>query len=214
MRLWKLEIENKTNVLAFAAFVLSLGALVGQMSRFLIGPRLMLVPPDQVILIKNTSAQNVDKVAVVVRMIYVNSGAEGYSEIVLKERLSAKVGDDVWQFVSLNYVNPQRDKATLLLQDKDTTDAVPFSVDSGKVVSHFTKYVPFAGPNNGSKPGYLVWSELLNATKDMKPISFAFTYQTVGKSSKEIRCRVDPSSLYDNLQSKGWSAVPCVFYEA
>ena len=207
MQLFSLEIENKTNILALAAFVLSLGALSGQLSRFLIGPRLMLVPPDQVILRKNTSAQNVERIDILVRMIFLNSGADGYSEIVLKERMSIKLGVDVWEFVALNFVNPQRVEAKLEL--KDVSDAVPFSVDSGKVVSHFTQYVPLSKPTSSHNPNILTWSELLSATREMKPMSFAFTYQTVDKRSLETKCQINPRSLYDNLLLKGWSAVPC-----
>jgi hypothetical protein len=104
------EIERKTDILAFAAFLLGLSSVVYQGIGRLTGPNIELLPVRQITLVARPIPDSDEKsVSYVATMAYVNTGQVGYNDAVTRERLEFKLNKkekvytaDWHKFVSFN----------------------------------------------------------------------------------------------------------------
>jgi hypothetical protein len=96
MRFLGIEVERKTDILALAAFFLSIAGVISQISVFTIfflrGAVINVFPPEQVLIRAETLESGGPRyVRIGARMAYTNSGAPGYSAILRGERVTISV---------------------------------------------------------------------------------------------------------------------------
>lgn len=85
-----IEIEKKTDVLAFAAFLLSIGSLLGQAVLLFRGPNILLDGPKNITLFFGDYGRQPGQTGflnAISRQVYVNNGATGYNDILKSETL-------------------------------------------------------------------------------------------------------------------------------
>src|SRR5262245_59350604 len=101
-----IQIERKTDILAFAAFLLSLSSIAYQGASMLRGARVTLLAPRQVtIYLRQFGHESEDYLTFLTSMEYVNSGPPGMNDVVAEESVSFTLAGrsytHVWhQFVS------------------------------------------------------------------------------------------------------------------
>lgn len=90
MRFLGIEIEKRTDVLAFAAFLLSISSLLGQAVLLLRGPNILLDGPKNITLFFGDYGRQPGQTGflnAISRQVYVNNGAAGYNDILKSETL-------------------------------------------------------------------------------------------------------------------------------
>jgi hypothetical protein len=96
MRFLGIEIEKKTDVLAFAAFLLSIGSLLGQVAILFRGAHVFADGPKQITLFFANYGQSPDQLAVlnaITNQVYVNNGAIGYNDILKSEKIQLSLSE-------------------------------------------------------------------------------------------------------------------------
>jgi hypothetical protein len=160
-------ISRKIDFVAFAAFLLSIGALGFQISAYLKGAELKLLPPDQVFMRKDTSySDKIPRALFGASLIYANSGEKGYSAIVRRELMYVTIGgkdfEQGWdEFVTYDGFNPKKNEPVK-----------PFSIDGGDSKSHQTAFVPWPKRCGAAVQGacdvlenHVHWDDFINELK-------------------------------------------------
>ena len=97
MHVLGIEVDKKTDILALAAFLLSIAAIISQVTIFLLvvfrGAVVTLFPPDQVLLKADALERGGKKyVRIGGRMAYTNTGAPGYNAVIKREVVKVDLG--------------------------------------------------------------------------------------------------------------------------
>ena len=100
-----LEIENKTDILAFAAFLMSMLSILYTVNSFVSGSDVVLFAPSAIIVISvnyekvnqndsQSEPDNIDRyIAMIARFSYSNRGAVDYSSMITNEKINFEIGD-------------------------------------------------------------------------------------------------------------------------
>jgi hypothetical protein len=200
-----------------AAFLLSGAAITIQISAWLKGPNLKLLPPDQVFIGKKTYSDNVARALFGATLIYVNKGEKGYTAIVRREAIvltiAGKTFEQGW------------DKFTTFAEAKpaDGKPAIPFSVDGGATETHQTMFVPWPKrcpqPAKGScsvQENHIKWVEFIDelrrlVTAGQSEFEFKFKTETIDSKSITVSCKIaiDGPTVAAIDQYQGYYAPTC-----
>ena len=214
MKFFKIEISNKTDILAFAAFLLALGSVVYQTIGFFRGPDINLFPPEQILI----NSENYPGSGIYARfsapISYVNKGQVGHNGVIRREKLifylGAKRYEQVWQtFESFDLKDGE-----LIKQYK--SDAHPVPVNAGSSISHETYFAPRAircpadNPECDKWKYYLEWSVFINELEKIQQLEFIFHSETFENEKLEEKCTIDiDKALIERLNIDKWAAPSC-----
>lgn len=212
-------LSRKIDLVAFAAFFLSIGTIVIQLSAWFKGADLKLLPPDQVFIWKAEYSDNVPRALFGATLIYVNKGEKGYGAIVRREAVHVTVaGKDFEQgwsrFTTFKDAKPTNDKP-----------AIPFSVDGGAAETHQTAFVPW--PRECSAPAqtscdvqqnHVKWVDFISELRRLvkagqREYKFTFTSETIDNgvlpaASCKIAIDEPTISAIDQFQPYGPTCFP------
>lgn len=230
MKLFGLEIANKTDILAFTAFLLSVISILHQAYNFLRGPEVTLANLRQVVLyfIRTPDADE-RHLTFISSFAYVNSGAVENNAVVMEERIGFSMNQKNYIFTWHGFVqmNSQPaliglngpDKRTLQIEEIKT--AGPFVIRGSGAEAHETR---FAARLNDD---FVDEKEVVNHFKDALkgsevkwPISFyAETLNDCrislhAKGFKDCRksatCEITMTWRFmQQLLKRGWTIINC-----
>lgn len=218
-----IEFERKTDVLAFAAFLLGLGGIMSQIVAHVRGPEVQLFAPHQVLFHCEERQQDSPIIRFSAIFAYTNTGPIGYNATIRRELLKYSISDNeyyqVWQKFVVTDVghNPKKCARNLEIEAKGL--ASPFAVNAGASVSHETHFHPAStledqGTNKIGHANFVTFDafdSMIGKVGD-KPISmlFEFIAEISGESPGIAACRVQiDDDLRYWFRHKGWIAPRC-----
>jgi hypothetical protein len=215
MKIFGIDIERKTDIIALTGFVLALAATLHQFSGYLRGPVVKVFPPEQVVIYaQKFGAANTEYVRFTAAMTYVNSGQPGYNAAVKNEairyNLTGKWYEQKWQ-----ELGSSGSKDNVLLWEK-SGDAHPFSIDAGSAESHETAFAPRnvrvgerEDPTTRSR-NYLKWDDFTAGVSGLKEFEFTFVSDIYGQTPVRTKCTVYlTNTLISTLKTRKWISPSC-----
>jgi hypothetical protein len=145
-QLWNflgLQIARKTEIIALAAFSLSISTLLWQIINYAVGPVVRLFPTDQIVITatdklgRNYSGQD-NLLALIATMAYVNEGDAGHNAVIRREYLEFSMEGRRVQHRWYKFGSSDAQNGNLTFE-KDI-EARPFAVNAGSAVSHETLF--------------------------------------------------------------------------
>jgi hypothetical protein len=138
-----IRVVRETNVVAAVALLLSLLTATWQVIQFFTASaKTTLLPPDQVYLFKERGADKLDRVLFVMNYAYVNSGPQGYDDIIrwegLRLRIDGKAYDYGWD--SFGTIKGELGSK---LRFEESARSLAFAVPGKGAVTHQTRVVPW-----------------------------------------------------------------------
>lgn len=210
LKLLGIEIARKTDVLALAAFMLSVGGVIAQAYIFLSGPVVVLFGPEQVLIMRHEYAGGRPYLRLAARMAYVNKGRNG-KDVVMQETIGYKLGDKFYEQRGQDYTASSAEQDKLSMNRKG--DALPVALDSGGADAHETWFAPRTTHKPGMQPyhNFLPWEAFMSELEKQKELEFELSFRSYGGGKDKVTCRVVvDDALRANLAKKGWSAPACV----
>jgi hypothetical protein len=222
IRFLGIEIERKTDVLAFAAFLLSLSSIVYQIVVFLTGPQVTLAKPRQVVAYMHAAPDTNERyLTLISTLAYVNSGQSQNSAVVMKESISFTLGERLepyvytWhEFVSLKFAapslkadNPENRKIELV----NLQTAAPFVVPGGGAEAHETLFAARFDKD-------FIYQKSIVRAFERASMGESFTWklrfhaETLNDGLKEAECEViiTPRFMEQLTSLKlGWTVLNC-----
>jgi hypothetical protein len=208
-----IEIERKTNILSFVAFVLSVLALLHQIYGFFQGPDVKLFPPDQILIFSKKLGKDY-YLMFAAPMAYVNKGQIGYNAVVKRELISFVIGGKTYEHHWQEFITSSCDENNKLKIDKKE-EAQPLLINAGNTISHETLFLPHTiksrnGNESNKWKNYLKWKDFYNALAGMKELKIEFISDVYDKKPLKIsRIIYIDDNLLSLLKKYGWAAPSC-----
>lgn len=217
--LFGLLLERRTDVLAAAAFLISLITAASQILQYARGADTALLAPQTVAFHFHDYGTGTEYLRIGANMAYVNSGARGYNTVVTREEVHLIAGD----------VRSHQRWAGLYNLDFDGRvfsptkigAAGPFSIDGGEAMVRqhlFAAYVVDCGadPESETKDcnpnqNFIAKARFLNMIASDDPLELVFHSKTVGNRERlRQRCRFTFSRVRMlQIVRDGWTTAEC-----
>jgi hypothetical protein len=228
------EIERKTDIIALAAFFISVGGFLIQIPGFVMGPEIILIQTTQLMIriydfksggryefCGQLENRNSDKCSItfVTDMSYVNTGRPGQNGFILEEMLSFQlkfknVVENLYfrghQFgISIPVPNG--------LNFSVKGPAKPFVVNAGSAEAHETFFAP------DTETSYIIAGDFIRAMEDMlsqsraqkSTLSIKVSAQTMADGPKHRQCTIEiTEEAIKHLKQTGWAAFTCIEFES
>jgi hypothetical protein len=214
-RLLGVEIDRKTDVLAAAAFVISVAGVLYQVISFLEGPKIVQLPPEQLLLFaERNAADGNEYLHIGAQVAYVNNGKEGKNAALKSERVVFQLGGKLRELRWQTFDKFSSDNGKLNRGER--TPALPVVVKAGEGISHETNFSPrtlhVADPTEGPKAyeNFMPWTEFVSQLSKVNEFEVRLISEFYGLKSCETKLfvRVTPD-LIENLRTKNWSGPSC-----
>lgn len=229
LKLFGIQIERKTDILAFAAFLISLGSVFYQLQVYLEGPDVVAFPPNQILL--TTAAHEKGQpddpagqyLRVIARMAYVNNGQAGFNAVILNEQVSFELeGRDI-EMRSQKYVSTWSESTEFVIEVLGPVR--PHSIAGGNTFANEVVFAPRSvqcqQPGCDRAVNYVLLGVLIEEIRDYfkqgealqyMPKRFNFVTEVVGEADVVLACTVyfsrkDAERLAN--PAKGWVAPSC-----
>lgn len=206
-----LEIDRKTNVLSFVAFILSVGGIAGQVYFFLQGPRVKLQSPAQVTFFASTLSSDdaTNYLKMTSQMAYVNTGQPGFNDAISKEYAVLEMGGKRYRHFWKSFVSSGRTPQGFAEGRKG--DAVPVPVNAGSVESHETSFTPEPVTQRGRNyaENYLEWAQFQQAIGREQHVIVSIYFETFGGNKGHASCKVLVNEALTLALKRGWAAPRC-----
>jgi hypothetical protein len=159
MKVLGIEVEKKTDILAFTAFLLSIGSLLSQGFLLFRGSHVVLDGPKQITLFFSDVGAKDDQrnvLNVISNQVYVNNGANGYNDILRSEELRISLQGLSLHLKAQHYVDSFRSKTDATKLQIDKIEAwKPVVIKSGYFEDTETWFVPYPSYEDpASRPDY------------------------------------------------------------
>ncbi len=202
-----ITIETKTEIIAVAAFLISIGSLVGQLLIILKGSDITLYPPEQILIKSHDYPDGKSYVRLSAIMTYMNNGNPGYNDTIRKEKVFFTLNGRQIEFIWDDFISSEVDGNQIV--PKRISDALPVQVDARSVVVHETYFAPWPSNKDDSDSNFIEWEIFMNQISKLKFIVFTFYFESFSGQKDEVRCKVEVDEFIRHLKQKGWSAPAC-----
>ena len=211
-----IEIERRTDILAFAAFIISIGSLLAQFVNLIRGPDVILVGPKIVTLYSSQGGDGKEYLRLMAGLTYLNNGSPGYNDILKSERAFLSMDKKEIKLTAKNYIDTKSDGKNLV--KKIEGDAIPISLKAGNVHNHETEFVPFPNKGGESNKNFVIVEEFIKSLDQSSNLTIKFVIETYeGKKITKI-CHLQPQKVVKYLNDgsrtindikRSWSANLC-----
>jgi len=213
-RLFGIEVERKTDILAAAAFIISITGLAYQLYGFFQGPAVIQFPPEQVLFFPEQSG-NQYYVHAGAQVSYVNKAREGKNAVVKLQRmtfdLDGKTYELKWQLFEKFSSNGNQ-----LIRSGNPEPAEPIIIKAGEAVSKETHFAPrtlsVVNPSDSGTAykNFLRWDEFVSKLAKVKEFDVRIVSEYYGLKDQETKVfiRITPA-LIKSLETDRWSAPSC-----
>lgn len=223
-RILGVEIERKTDVLAFAAFLISLGSLLTQTFSLIRGPEIILDGPGIITLYSGTGSDKKKKLRLAAGFTYLNKGSPGYDDFIKSEQVTVLLDDKVINLTAKYYIQMRSEGKKL--QKSHQGDAIPVALKSGMVNYHETEFVPLTG-KHGDKDDHVEIERFIALLNRSSNFRLTFSIETYEGTIIRKQCYLEPSKVVKGLKDEekivveiglnnkessnrqGWSATSC-----
>ena len=202
-----IEIERKTDILALAAFIISIGSLLSQVVLLLRGADITLYKPEQILIKSHEYPDGKSYMRLSATMTYRNSGSPGYNDTIRKEKVFFTINEKKYELNWDDYIDSTAKEKEIIITKK--TDAVPTQVDAGSVVVHETYFAPWPAEGDDPSANYIEWNDFIEKISSQKSLLFKFHFESFDGKKEEVSCKVVVSEFIKHLKQKGWSAPTC-----
>jgi hypothetical protein len=204
-----LELDRKTDILALAAFVLSISGLTYQGILAIKKPDILQFPPDQIVFYPDKSS-GVDYLQVGAQLAYVNNGKGDRNAVLKAERMFFDLGGKSYEFKWQNFESYSSEGETL--KRGEPKPALPAVIKSGEGASHETHFAPrtfhIATQSDERRyKNFLRWDNFVSEIEKVTELDLRIVSEFYGLEDKETRVYVEinPGVIYA-LKTNGWSA--------
>lgn len=220
---WKifgLHVARKTEIIALAAFFLSISGVLWQVFNYTRSAVVRMFPSDQIVITSTDKlgrryVEEKKRVAFIVPMAYVNDGDVGHNAIIRREQVIVSVGGRRIEHRWYEFGTSDIENGSLVF--KRESEARPFPVNAGSALSHETLFSPWeidcAEGDTGCDPraNYLKWDEFLAAIRATHELSFTTTGLVYSAKPANAVCvvRLRPWEI-DLLEKIEWLAPACI----
>jgi len=201
-----IEIERKTDILAFAAFVISLGGLTAQVINFVKGSDVQLKTPSQILISSKPKKQG-HYTLMSAKLAYFNNGSPGYNDVTKSEDIYFTIGHQNIHLTAQNYIATE-DKEGKLITTK-ISDADPVQIKSGDLVVHETHFYPWPSKTKDKSKNFIQYSEFIRLLKKQPELIINFKIKTYKNKKFNFSCKLITQDFIIPLEQKGWSAPVC-----
>lgn len=209
-----LEIEKRTDFLALAAFSLALLSAAYQLFGFVRGFDVVLIEPEQVLIVFDDYGNSRYVTRVHARMAYVNRGQPGYNAALAKERVRFTLDGVPYEQMWQTFQSFDADGAELVAHYE--SDARPTAIAAGSAISHETYFAPHPEPCPPAPEDCDKWANLLSREQFIRLLGnetileFTFVAELFGGPAIETTCLIDvDAELFSLLAINGWAAPLC-----
>jgi hypothetical protein len=216
-KVWNLfglfSIERKTNVLAFAAFLIAIVSATYQLTNYLKGPDVILFSPDQIMLEKRESTEDEMLLGIVAPMSYVNTGGAGYNGTVHREIIRFQLGAKIFEYTWQEFGRSTSEGRELIFNTMG--EARPFPVNGGSSDSHETRFAPRrprcpTHDRDCLNSNFLSTETFFDKTNGLKKLRFEFIADVFSEDRICAACEIDiDPSLWASLAINQWVTFPC-----
>jgi hypothetical protein len=196
-----LQISKKIELLALAAFIIATVTLISQIRGCIEGPDVVLFPPDQIFIMKDSSyTDGKARVRFGATMVYVNKGQKGYNGIVkfekIRFRIKNKAYENFWERFGEFDGEPGK------IEFKNPRSVKPFSVAAGGTASHQTYFIawPQRCPSDHPEPcnpleNHTLWDDFVEELNSRvgrgeKEYTFEFKTEVYNESDISTSCSI------------------------
>jgi len=210
-----LVVVRRTDLLAAAAFVLSLSTVGYQAWQFVRGANPQMYHPDTVYIIFDKYANGVVGTRFAGQLSFTNDGEPGHNAIIRDVRLSLQLGEKTINEKWFAFANITRDDVAIKFDIKEP--AHPFVVAGGGASSYLATFAP-AVKDCGDQSltcnqaeEFVSDTDFLQLLSEQKLVYFRFAGSVFGTPRPlESRCKVSVTpDLLTTLAANGWYAVLC-----
>jgi hypothetical protein len=216
-----LRVARKTEIIALAAFTLSLGGVLWQIENLARGPVITLFSPDQIIIAtadklgRNYPGQP-NLLLLIASMTYVNSGNTGHNAIIRRENISFSLEDREVEHQGDQFGYSDIKDGNLVFHADGP--ARPFPINASSAVTHETLFAAWPvqcdGATNRCDPrrNFVKWDDFLKEIKITKRFSVTMSaevYSSGPVSAAACTVRL-PDGVVKILEQEQWYAVTCI----
>jgi hypothetical protein len=164
LRIFHLELIRKTDILALAAFFISVGGLFYQIVQFIKKPEIVHFPPDQIVFYFEEN-NDVKYLQVGAQSCYVNRGKGEKNAVLRRERLLFDLGGKSYELKWQDFLHYGSEGKELT--KKDVQPAIPTVIKAGDGISHETHFAPRSSQSlprteGGQIFSYLLWDQFVS----------------------------------------------------
>jgi hypothetical protein len=139
-----IEIEKKTDVLAFTAFIISILTAVYQIGLFVIGPNAKLLVPEGITMVRFDDSPPQPYISVIAPISIANTSGAQEPLLLLRQTAVVQVGDRTIPLTWHDIIEAPISGGTIKF---DNSKAVsPFIIDTKKVSSNLIRFTPQRKP--------------------------------------------------------------------
>lgn len=209
MKFLGIEIERKTDILAMAAFLISVGSIVGQIALLLRGAEVTVDGPRQVILFFESTLGSRKYLNAISTQIYVNNGSPGYDDILRSETLSLSALGKTILLESQELVDSTREDNKLVYRTRKAWK--PEKIKAGDFIGNETLFVPYPSIRGVKRDINFIdeaaFSDLISSSEIIRIELRARTY---GGQAMSSLCILKTSDVKIGLKEKGWASLRCI----
>jgi len=213
-----LKIARDTDILAAAAFVISIVGIVYQIIYqvygFYQGPEVVQFPPEQILFFSEVG-NGVYCLHAGAQLSYANKGREGFTTVLKRARmtfsLTGKPYEIDWQdFEQFGNDGPR------LTRGETRESAAPIVIKAGEVVSKETHFAPRTllvtgqGQSTDAYANYLAWDKFVGELGKLKELDIVITSEFYGLKDQQVKVFVRVNeSLMAALKTDKWDSPSC-----
>ena len=143
IRILGIEISRKTDILAFAAFLLSLSTVVVQTIVFFAGPEVTFDKPRQVVILMASTSDTKERyLTLVSSLAYVNRGKIGKNAVVMREQVSFSFEEETYHYIWKQFGTLEFPTDSRKIKFVQSRVAAPFVVPARGAEAHETLFTP------------------------------------------------------------------------
>ena len=216
MQLFGLTLDRRVNLLALAAFVMSLASIGLQIWHYVEGAKVELRVGERVNLIFESHAAQRDNLVLHInaRLSYINSGAVGRDAMIVGERVEIALGDLPPYEYRWHHFETFTAGENGIAEPRFADTAHDFGVPGADTATHQTTFVAFpeVRPRNpNAETDYLTKVDLLRRIiRSSSTVTLTFIAEGVGVTPDPVSCRLLVTErIVDEINATNWVTVFC-----
>jgi len=191
MKIFGLEIENKTDILALSAFLISLGTIMTNIVLMIRGPDVNIIKPDQVAIVLSQQKQGAGAfVKLVADNYFFNSATPGYDDVVSKMLATMKFSEREINLRGQYFAITDTDGEKVF--ERDRKPASPLLIKARQSGGAEVHYLPYTKDKGRNFDNYMRWGSFQNLMQQEKgkSINITFSYETFSGRMGKVDCNV------------------------
>ncbi len=209
MKLLGIEIERKTDILAMAAFVISLGSVIGQIAILIRGADVLIDGPRQIVLFFQATAGSRGFLNAITTQVYVNNGSPGFDDILKTETLLFELSEKTISLEAQQLVDSTRNGNKLIIRNAKRW--APAKIGAKDFLSNESLFVPYPSLVDTERDrNFVTRDEFLTLLPRSRTLKAKFLATTYGGHALYSTCFMISSDVRMGLRQKGWASLSCI----